>query len=169
MWNDTDFPIAYLITFRCYGTWFHGDERGSIDRHNNVYGAPKYPPNKHWEEISAARLKHPPVKLDTRRRTSVEKAIRETCEIRKWALFAVNVRTNHAHVVSSTGGRKPNIHLNAFKANATRQMRQDGVWNFDYSPWADRGSERWLWTEKHLSDAIEYVIFGQGHELPKFE
>jgi hypothetical protein len=32
MWNDTDIPLAYLITFRCYGTWLHGDKRGSIDR-----------------------------------------------------------------------------------------------------------------------------------------
>src|SRR5438093_13756827 len=31
MWNDTDLPLGYLITFRCYGTWLHGDERGSID------------------------------------------------------------------------------------------------------------------------------------------
>jgi len=25
-------PLAYLITFRSYGTWLHGDERGSVDR-----------------------------------------------------------------------------------------------------------------------------------------
>ena len=24
VWNDTDMPLAYLITFRCYGTWLHG-------------------------------------------------------------------------------------------------------------------------------------------------
>jgi hypothetical protein len=23
---------GYLITFCCYGTWLHGDERGSVDR-----------------------------------------------------------------------------------------------------------------------------------------
>ncbi len=33
MWNDTDIPLAYLITFRCYGTWLHEDERGATDRH----------------------------------------------------------------------------------------------------------------------------------------
>ena len=169
MWNDTDSPIAYLITFRCYGTWLHGDERGSIDRHNNVYGALKNPPNDHWKEISAARRKHMPVKLDSRLRASVERAIRQTCEIRKWALFAVNVRTNHAHIVSSTGGRRPSVHLNAFKANATRQIGTDGTWTFAHSPWADRGSERWLWTEKHLSDAVEYVVNGQGGDLPRFD
>src|ERR1700747_68137 len=32
-----DIPLAYLITFRCYGTSLHGDEQGSIDRHQNQY------------------------------------------------------------------------------------------------------------------------------------
>ena len=29
-WNDTGIPLAYLITFRCYGTWLHGDARGWV-------------------------------------------------------------------------------------------------------------------------------------------
>jgi hypothetical protein len=37
-----DFPIAYLITVRCYGTWLHGDDRLSVDRHgHDVYGTPR--------------------------------------------------------------------------------------------------------------------------------
>ena len=40
MWNDTDIPLAYLITFRTYGTWQHGDERGSVDREHNRYKSP---------------------------------------------------------------------------------------------------------------------------------
>jgi hypothetical protein len=31
MWNDRDIPLAYLTTFRCYGTWLHGDDRGSVE------------------------------------------------------------------------------------------------------------------------------------------
>jgi len=27
---------AYLITFTTYGTWVHGDERGSVDREHNI-------------------------------------------------------------------------------------------------------------------------------------
>src|ERR1044072_9524581 len=30
MWNDTDIPLGHLITFRTYGSWVHGDERGSV-------------------------------------------------------------------------------------------------------------------------------------------
>ena len=45
MWNDTDIPLAYLITFRCYGTWLHGDKRGSIDRFHNAHKSPHIKPN----------------------------------------------------------------------------------------------------------------------------
>jgi len=169
MWNDTDAPIAYFISFRTYGTWLHGDERGSIDRHNNIYGNPKNAPNKHWRQISAARLKRKPVRLNAARRGSVERAIREVCQKRGWVLFAINVRTNHVHIVVSAHATKPSLALNAFKANATRQMRSDRAWDSPDTPWADRGSERWLWTQKHLSDAIHYVVNGQGGDLPKFD
>jgi len=38
-WDDNEFPLAYLITIRTHGTWLHGDERGSVDRHGqNIYG-----------------------------------------------------------------------------------------------------------------------------------
>ena len=169
MWNDTDTPLAFLISFRCYGTWLHGDERGSMDRHNNNYGAPKYQKNQHWNTISEARLQQPAVKLDATRRSIVERAIRNVCVKRGWSLYAVNIRTNHGHVVVANAGKKPEVMLNAFKANATREMREAGCWISDRTPWADKGSQRWLWTDKHVTDAVEYVVNGQGYDLPKFE
>jgi REP element-mobilizing transposase RayT len=169
MWNDTDTPLAYFISFRCYGTWLHGDERGSIDRFNNLYGTAKIPINTHWNEISRSRLVHEPVKLNARRRRSVGKAIRETCQKRNWGLLALNVRTNHVHVVVAIGSRRPEVAITAFKANATRQMREDRIWDLPNSPWSQKGSNRYLWTEKHVADAVEYVVNGQGKELPKFD
>ena len=126
MWNDTDIPLAYLITFRCYGTWLHGDERGSIDRFHNRYQSPYINPNERWHRHNAQVIKGEPVTLDESQRKSVELAIRETCTIRRWRLHAVNVRTNHIHAVVSIGPIRPERTLTAFKANSTRQMRADG-------------------------------------------
>jgi REP element-mobilizing transposase RayT len=168
-WNDTGIPLVYLITFRCYGTWLHGDERGSVDRFHNIFDTPYLPTNEKWLEFNKSLLKHKPVELDKKRRNSVDKAIRETCQKRNWGLLAINVRTNHVHVVVDTGNRNPNQALSAFKANATRQMREDKCWDFEHSPWADKGSKRWLWNEKSVEIALDYVINGQGDELPKFE
>jgi REP element-mobilizing transposase RayT len=169
MWNNTDIPLAHLITFRCYGTWLHGDERGSVDREHNRYREPYALANESRNRHNRNMLKSEPAVLDAARRASVEKAIRETCKYRKWALQAVNVRTNHAHVVVSIGMKKPQLALNAFKANATRQMREDGCWSFKYSPWVDRGSCRYLWNERSMERAINYVINGQGDVLPDFD
>ena len=166
MWNNTDTPLAYLISFRSYGTWLHGDKRGSIDRFHNRYNDPYLPTNYAWRYHNTKQLKKPPFILTARARGSVERAIRETCSIRKWHLHAFNVRTNHVHTVV-TANRNPGLVLNALKANATRQLRQDQLWPHQSSPWADKGSEIWLWNEQRVANGIEYVLNGQGDDLPK--
>ncbi len=148
MWNDTDTPLAYLITFRCYGTWLHGDERGAIDRFHNQYQSPYIEPNQKWRRYNTQHLKSEPISLNPAQRESSEKGVRETCERRNWLLRAINVRTNHVHAVVCLGVTKPEHALNAFKANATRQMRADGCWEREHSPWADKGSKRYLWNER---------------------
>ena len=64
MWNDTEEPIAYLITFRTYGIWLHGDERGSIDKYHNKYETPRAVASSDREQIHSERLKSPPFLLD---------------------------------------------------------------------------------------------------------
>jgi REP element-mobilizing transposase RayT len=169
MWSDTDIPLGYLITFRCYGTWLHGDKRGSVDREHNRYKSPYGVPNRNRRRHNETLLKSEPVLLNASQRGSVEKAITDTCSHRKWRLHACSVRTNHVHSVVSIGSTKPELALNALKANATRQMREDGHWHAAHSPWLDKGSKRYLWTERSLALAIEYVLHGQGDELPEFD
>ena len=78
-------PLAYLITFRCYGSWLHGDQRGSIDRkHYHRYGTPAMSANEKLLEDERSELKHTPVKLKNAQRIAVEEAIREVCEHRSY-------------------------------------------------------------------------------------
>jgi REP element-mobilizing transposase RayT len=168
MWNDTDRPLAYLISFRTYGTWLHGDERGSIDRFHNRYRSPYVATNRQWHAFNQETLKTEPLILTATQRKSVEEAIIETCRIRKWSLLASNVRTNHVHAVV-TADTLPGRVLNALKANATRQLRADGLWAHSFSPWADKGSDRWLWNEQSVARAVEYVLYGQGDQLSDFD
>jgi REP element-mobilizing transposase RayT len=168
MWNDTDTPLAYFISIRTYGTWLHGDKRGSIDRFHNRYNTPYIPPNANWHRYNQQQLKARPLILGASQRKSIEAAIRETCKIRKWALRAFNVRTNHVHTVV-TANRSAELVRPAFKANATRQLRQDGLWPHEFSPWARKGSKRKLWNEQSVARAIDYVLYGQGDDLPEFD
>jgi uncharacterized membrane protein YcjF (UPF0283 family) len=126
-WNETGIPLAYLITFRCYGSWLHGDERGSIDEFNNKYQMPYLPPNKKWQKFIQSKLNHEPVKLNAEMGSAVELAVRETCRIRGWRLLTINVRTNHVHAVVAVGATSSKKVLNAFKANATRKCEKVNV------------------------------------------
>jgi REP element-mobilizing transposase RayT len=175
MWNDTDIPLAYLITFRSYGTWLHGDERGSIDRYHNQYRSPYLAPDKKRLERSMRLLSGKIVTLNVRQRRCIEIAICETCDVRKWILRAINVRTNHIHLVVSIGMATPERALNDFKAYATRKMRREGCWASERTPWADKGSKRRLWNERSVERAIDYVLNrqggdnGQGGDPPDFD
>lgn len=169
MWNNTEIPIAYLITFRCYGTWLHGDERGSIDRFHNQYKSPYREPNQHLHKFSVQNLKSEPVLLDAKQRGFVETTIREVCDYRNWLLRAINVRTNHVHTVVSIGDASPSKALNDFKSYSTRKLRENDCWGFAHSPWSNKGSKRHLWNERSIEIAVDYVINGQGGELPEFD
>ena len=135
MWNDTETPLAYLITFRTYGTWLHGDERGSVNRFRNTFGTRYLPANDKWIKTNQARLKRETVILDAKQRRCVEKAVRETCRKRGW----------------------------------TRVMRETGNWLEFGSPWVDKGSCRNLWNERSVERAVNYVLYGQGDELPDLD
>jgi REP element-mobilizing transposase RayT len=158
-------PLGYLITFRSYGTWLHG-KSGSVDRFHNRYGTPRLPANRKRHQYNERLLKRPPVKLSASRRSVVLSAIKETCEFRKWDLWACNVRSNHVHSVISANC-KPKPILTALKANATRKMKEAGCWKGERTPWVRKGSKRHLWTEDDLRNAIGYVLYDQGEPLPE--
>ena len=155
--NDDHTPLGYLITFRAYGTWLHGDAHGAVDRHHHMFGSPMLPPSPRRKQIEKGLLKQPPVKFGRRERAAIDFRVRETCTIREWELWALNVRTNHLHCVV-TASCNPKTVLVALKANATRSMRTAGCWSSDLSPWARGGSKKYLWTEEELANAIAYVV-----------
>jgi REP element-mobilizing transposase RayT len=162
--QDRSSPVGFLITFRCYGTWLHGDARGSFDRHHRVFGTPGLPPSALRRTHDRDLMKQPPVILTSRHRQIVESAIRETCAIRRWQLWTLNVRTNHVHAVVSAN-KKPETILSSFKANATRAMKEAGLWSSGLSPWSFGGSKKYLWDDKELGEAIGYVQGAQGDPL----
>jgi REP element-mobilizing transposase RayT len=162
--DDNEFPLAYLITFRCYGTWVHGDLRGSMDRQHNVYGTSKIAPNSRLLKSDTKNLKHPLCSLDAKGRQVVEKAVREVCDHRGYILRALNARTNHVHSVV-TAMSKPEPVLIAFQAYSTRAMRKQGLSSPGVKLWARHGSTIYLWKERDLAKAVEYVLLRQGDDL----
>jgi REP element-mobilizing transposase RayT len=150
-------PLAFLITFRTYGTWLHGDARGSFDRSNNTPGEPPIARRRRFESYERGQLRQPPLILDDGQRACVDTAVRALCEERRWELRALNVRTNHVHAVIGAPG-KPEPVMGALKARATRELRRCGLIDAQARCWSRHGSTRYLWNEESVALACAYVL-----------
>jgi len=157
-------PVGYFITFTCYGNWLHGDERGSVDHSLAARGWPRVNVDPVVVEAMRKKLAQPPFMLDAAARGIVDATIREVCVHRDWALTALNVRTNHLHVVL-TAACGPEKVMGDFKAWCTRRLREHGLASKDRRVWTDGGSTRYLWTDDDRSAAVDYVVNGQGADL----
>jgi REP element-mobilizing transposase RayT len=164
-YEENEFPIAYLLTWRTYGTWLPGDERKSVQRaRDRRFGTISIEPSVPLVEFMSAKQRQPSFELDTHQRNIVEESIKETCVYRCYKLSAANVRMNHAHVVASAMV-KPEKIVNDLKAYATRRLRAGGSVGIDQIVWSRGASTRYLWKPAHVAAAIEYVLYSQG-DLP---
>jgi len=165
---EDNYPLAYLITIRSYGTWLHGDEKGSVDRHGfNSYGTPRLPPSKMLKDFMKAEMKQEPILFDKDKRICALDAVREVCDYRGYELLAVNIRSNHLHAVVCASTNPEKV-TNEFKAYATRRLREEGLIEKDKTVWARGKSRRYLWKAHHVEIAVDYVLFGQGDAIPDF-
>ncbi|MBV9240825.1 MAG: transposase [Acidobacteria bacterium] len=161
-YEENVFPIAYLITFRTFGTWLHGDDRGSMQRTSDPrFGTVLIDRHVPLFEQRARDMRQPAVILNLEQRRCIEEAFWETCSFRGYALRAVNVRSNHAHSVISAPV-KPEKIVNDLKVNATKQLRHAGLVGEQEKVWSRGASTRYLWKPRHVDAAIEYVLYSQG-------
>jgi REP element-mobilizing transposase RayT len=162
-----EYPIAYLITFTCYGTRLHGDGKGSVDRHHNRFGTPFLPADVGKCNRAGMLMKQPPYHMDAVRRALVLEAIQEICLQRHWELIAAHVRSTHVHCVVSAA-IKSRLLMNAIKAHCSRKLNESGIEPGRSRRWTRGGSKRGLWTEQSIEDAVIYVLDKQGEPMEVF-
>ncbi len=151
-------PLAFFLTFRTYGTWLHGDGRGSVDNAHNVFGTPLLDPDAPRMRRAAAAMKYAPLIFDDAMRGCVDESVVDTCRFREWVLVERAVRTNHVHAVVGYHGIAPEEMLQKLKARATRALRERRMVAPARPVWGDGpGSRRYLWTERDIADAACYV------------
>lgn len=149
-------PEAYFITFRTYGTWLHGDERGSVDHEHRTPGTPFVPPNPAREQRARSRMTDGAVLLNAHARDVIDRTIREVCDHRRWNALAVNARTNHVHVIVHANAPPEKILID-FKAWCTRRLIEAGCVARGQKVWAEHGSTIYLWTHELVQAKIDYV------------
>ena len=157
-------PLAYFITFSTYGTWLHGDGRGSVDRSANTPGEPLLPGNNDLQRVRRGLMKQPVYRMEAEERATVLAAARQHAGFRGWTLLAAHVRSNHVHLVV-VGDAKPERMMTEFKAYASRALNRLMPGDADRLRWTRHGSTRWLNTEVSVRRAIEYTVFEQGEPM----
>lgn len=161
-YEENEFPLAYLITFRTYGTWLHGDDRTSVRRNRKgKHGTKIIEINVPLKERMQEEMAGKPVVLDRNQRKAVEDSIKKVCQHRNYYLYAVNVRSNHAHAVISARS-KPERIADPLKAYSTRRLRELGLIEINTQIWSRGRSRRYLWKPRHLDAAIDYVLYCQS-------
>lgn len=157
--------MNYLITFRTYGTWLHGDERGSVDREHNQVGEPVLGENVHLKTYRRRVTKSEALLLDEACRKCVEATLREVAAHRNWSIVAINVLSNHVHAVVSTDDDTPAKKvLNDFKTYATRRLREQNLIPPEAPVWSRHGSIRYLNFAESVQPACDYVLHQQDNE-----
>lgn len=160
--------MNYLITFVCYGCHLHGDESGSVDRLHHMPRSPLIEPDQKRVSTEKRQMDQPPYGMDGCRREAVLAAMVERCSERSWTLRAAHVRSNHVHLAIDAGIRPDKV-MNDLKAYASRCLNQLRLDEPARKRWARHGSTRWLWNQRSVSDAIQYVVSRQGAPMSVFE
>jgi REP element-mobilizing transposase RayT len=151
-------PLGFFLTWVTYGTWLPGDERGWVEYH---HGWQLPDPARKLEAM--AIMTEDACRLSEDQRDAVEKQIEETCLHRGWCLRAVSCRSNHVHVVLTAMNTRPKKIRSDLKAWATRCLKD----KFDANRenwWAERGSIRFLNSERSLETATLYVVEAQDRK-----
>ena len=155
-------PLAFFITFTTYGTWLHGDERGSVDREHNVVGEPYLPPDqkrrKYEQNLSGLYL------MDEPRREIALEAIRTKCRRKKWTLHACHVRSNHVHVLLSSPEQVERV-MNGLKGTITVAMNKAYPEENHRKRWSRHGSTRYVWNEEAFEKIRAYILQEQGDTM----
>ena len=150
-------PLAYLITFTCYGSHLHGGEPGSVDRNQRAFGARYVAPDVSRRTAAEERMDTAACSLAASHRAMVLQAIQETCVFRGWTLIVAHVRSSHVHVIVEAE-QTPEQVMHDLKAYATRFLNQcEGTRS---KRWTRHGSTRYLWKDQDVVNAVRYVMCG---------
>ena len=154
----------YFITFTTYGTHLPGDERGSIRRGRKGAPSRALAPSPETAARASALMAQPAFTLTEAQRQSVATTVREVCESKGWVLHALNVRTNHIHLLVS-GLASPETVMGACKSWATRRMREQSLVGENARVWTRHGSTQYVKGQAGFERVADYILGGQGPDL----
>jgi REP element-mobilizing transposase RayT len=149
------YPLAWYLTWTTYGTWLHGDPRGSHSELGYI------PPDPKLHESQRALLVQSIVVLSDEQRSVIEEVLVKECEAQGWELHAKNARTNHVHALltAARDGKFLRARLKALTSDALSdhsKLPMAGK-NGRYKWWTEKGNVVEVETEDDIAQLIVYI------------
>ena len=158
------FINAVFITVSTYGTWLHGDERGSVNRKGLTFRAHFVAPNPKLERMKRSQMDQAPMIFDAAKRVCVHNAVESFCEFKQWRLLALHVRTNHMHALI-LGEASSQRMVQGIKAAATRALREAKLIDATRKVWTEGASVTTCETDNDIAAVRDYIKNRQGDPL----
>ena len=155
--NATMAHASYFLTWTTYGSWLHGDARGSVDSDHNLVGHPVVAPDNERYVWNDGKLAESAFTLNPKARAIVGLSICETARNREWKIVALHVGVNHVHVVLDAPDVEPQTAVKSLKSWATRALRDAGALDDRTRVWTKRASTRYLNSDASKAAAVDYV------------
>jgi REP element-mobilizing transposase RayT len=103
-------------------------------------------------------LRHPPIEITGVQAVSVVEGFRQACEEGGYNIYACAVLPEHIHLVIGWHRRNIRKIVGHLKSNATRRLKEDGLWNFgNRTMWGAHGWNVYLDDIAAVKRAIRYV------------
>jgi REP element-mobilizing transposase RayT len=162
----------WFLTWRTYGTWLPGDERGFVDPIldgrgdrviHNLPGTPIDADNPQLHHYAQEIMRGPAVYLTSGQTTELLAQFQETARYRGWQLLTVAILANHVHlIVDVKGDPDPAALLRDFKSYGSRRLNRRWPVPASKTWWAESGSRRILRTDENRIQAVQYVLQQPG-------
>jgi len=165
--------IAYHVTFGAYGFWLPNDPRGSWSTFVGAWRLFRFGEatkvqvrrslahtvHDRSRRVAAKRaLKHPPVKFSGLEARAVGRGFARACCEGGYGIHACAILPDHVHLVVARAQRPVEQIVGHLKAGATRQLKEEGLWNRNRRPvWGGPGWRVYLNTPEEVRRAVEYV------------
>ncbi|HZV07444.1 MAG TPA: transposase [Gemmataceae bacterium] len=162
----------WFLTWRTYGTWLPGDERGFVDPVldeqgrrviHNVPGTALDADNPRLRKYAQAIMKGPAVYLTHEQAAALLEQFQETARYRGWELVTAAILPNHVHlIVGVNEDPNPASLLRDFKSYGSRRLNRRWPIPVSKTWWAESGSHRILKSEENRIQAMQYVLQQSG-------
>jgi REP element-mobilizing transposase RayT len=140
--------VGYMITFSTYGTWLQGESRGFVTD-GEVRGE-----NIALKKSNVKNLTRAAVRLGRREKGIVRDAIIEAAKRFKQKILAIEVYSNHVHIVCEYVDVPINVIAGYYKNAGRVALQKNG---FKGRVWTKGFDRRFCFNEKELKARVDYV------------